>query len=601
MSYGTSHKIVAAVLSALALCLVAFTGVSTAKGRRLRDVAASHRSPAGLPLTIAAISMTPSDAANVRLSHDAGAQEGHALLMTGDDTVSESVEVTAPIAQVAVRARGDLCKGAPRMVVSVGGVRLLNVEVWSTSWHTYAATAAIAAGKRSVSVTYPNDLYAGRQCDRNLRVDVVTLGATVLAQPPVSTSAPALVSETSSSSTEPSFTPPAAPSPSPITTTEESTTTSAPAPEPTPTSPTPTPEPKPEPKPEPTPEPKPEPKPEPTPEPKPEPTPEPKPEPTPEPTPTSGTAIGLVSGAGLVTDAGYAAQLGASYVRVEFEINTPASQIQPTIERYANSGTQVLLLASFYGRIPSDSEAQNLATWAHAFGPGGTFWAGRSDGSLAVRQIEFGNETNQSYQFNGCSWNCPEYIPRAEAYARALKAAQIAIDGSGGNSGTGLLAIGDDGGSGSENWVNGMFNAVPDLGSRIVGWTSHDYGPQSTWQAKLDHLISWTQAHGAPSTLPIYITEFGFSSANGTCLNDNYGWNVCMNYVEAASRLHEDVEDFLTRYGSRIRALMVYQVRDQQPLGQTNREYYFGALTSTGGEKGPYTAEVRSLLASHRM
>lgn len=310
--------------------------------------------------------------------------------------------------------------------------------------------------------------------------------------------------------------------------------------------------------------------------------------------------FGLVSGAGLVTDAGYAAQLGASYVRVEFEIGTPASKIQPTIERYANSGTQVLLLAGFYGRIPSSSEAQNLATWAHAFGPGGTFWAGRSDGGLAVRRIEFGNETNQSYQFNGCSWNCPEYIPRAEAYARALKTAQTAIDTPSGDSNVGLLAIGDDGGTGSENWVNGMFNAVPDLGSRIVGWSSHPYGPQSSWQPKLDRLISWTQAHGAPSTLPIYITEFGFSSANGTCLNDNYGWNPCMTYVEAAAKLHETVESMQSRYGSRIGALMLYQTHDQQPLGQTNREFYFGALTSTGQDKGPFTTEVRALLAAHR-
>lgn len=592
MSYGTSHKIVAAVLSTL---VVGFGALADGAGARAgargvargeaRDSAAVNLvvDPSAEPFTIAATAMTPLDPANVRISRDSGAYEGRALLMTGNDTVSVNVAMGASVPQLAVRARGDQCKGAPRMVVTVAGKRLLNTEVSSTTWHTFVIQGTIAAGTHNIAVSYPNDLFAGRHCDRNLRVDVVTLGAFAAAsQPTLTPTAP--VSETStSSSTDQSSTPPAAPSPPPSTSEESTTSTPTPTPEPTPAPPAPEPEPTPEPKPEPTPEP----------------TPEPKPEPEPTPSP-SGTIIGLVSGAGLVTDAGYAAQLGASYVRVEFEINTPAAQIQPTIERYARSGTRVLLLASFYGRIPSDSEAQNLASWAHAFGPGGTFWAGRSDGALAVREIEFGNETNQSYQFNGCSWNCPEYIPRAEGYARALKAAQIAIDGSGGDSATGLLAIGDDGGSGSENWVNGMFNAVPDLGSRIVGWTSHDYGPQSTWQSKLDHLIAWTQAHGAPSTLPIYVTEFGFSSANGTCLNDNFGWNLCMPYTEAASRLHEDVEGFLTRYGSRIRALMIYQVRDQQPLGQTNREYYFGTLTSTGQAKGPYTTEVRALLASHR-
>lgn len=332
----------------------------------------------------------------------------------------------------------------------------------------------------------------------------------------------------------------------------------------------------------------------------PQPVPAPAPPPiSPPPVASGDLTVGLVSGAGLVTDAGFAAQLGASYVRVEFDINSSTSQIAPTIERYANSGARVLLLAGFYGRIPSTGEAQNLASWARAFGPGGTFWAGRSDGALAVREIEFGNETNQSYQFGGCSWNCSGYIPRAEGYARALETAQVAIDSSGGDSGVGLLAIGDDGGTGSANWVNGMFNAVPDLGSRIVGWTTHAYGPKSRWQPLVNRLISETQARGASSSLPIYVTEFGLASDNGGCLNNNYGWNPCMTYSEAASVLHSDVNEFLATYGSRIQALMLYQVRDQQPGGTSDSEYYFGALTNDGASKGAYTTEVRSQLAAH--
>ncbi len=560
----TLHKILAAALFVVAMSLVAFAGsaaAGTARGATSTQSRSSCSAQSGhsrrscaaaatatlSPLQFTALSMSQSEAGNVRTSHDPGALNGEALLMTGNDLASKTVKATGTIEQVVVRARGDQCKGAPQMAVEIAGVRMLTASVSSTTWHNYSASRWIAAGTHGVSVAYTND-YSGNGCDRNLRVDVVTLGIAA-----------------------------AAPAPKPV----------------------PAPEPKPEPKPEPTPTPTPTP--EPTPTPSPTPTPEPTQTPAPTPAPASSSMVfGLVSGAGLVTDAGYAAQLGASYVRVEFEIGTPASKIQPTIERYANSGTQVLLLAGFYGRIPSSGEAQNLATWAHAFGPGGTFWAGRNDGGLAVRRIEFGNETNQSYQFNGCSWNCSEYIPRAEAYARAVKTAQTAIDTPSGDSNVGLLAIGDDGGTGSENWVNGMFNAVPDLGSRIVGWSSHPYGPQSSWQPKLDHLISWTQAHGAPSTLPIYITEFGFSSANGTCLNDNYGWNPCMTYVEAAAKLHETVESMQTRYGSRIGALMLYQTHDQQPLGGTNRESYFGALTSTGQDKGPFTTEVRALLAANR-
>lgn len=579
MSRKTSHKIVVAALLAAAFCLAALAGSAGAHGRsrashrhgsfsrhrhrslsRHRHVCRSHPRHAGgahcarahgrggvsaysLPLSqisLDAGSLVLSDSRNAHVYRDANALGGTALLMAGNDTASKSLTAAGAISQVTVRARGDQCEGPPQMVVRVDG-RKLSASVASTTWHSYTAAVSLPAGTHALSIGYPNDR-KNRRCDRNLRIDTVTVST-----------------EQSAATLDPGTTP-----------RSESKRGSHPRHEPTPT---------------------------------PAPGPEPAPEPTPTPTPIpsgSGPIVGLVSGAGLVTDAGYAGKLGASYVRVEFEIDTPAAQIEPTIARYADSGTQVLLLASFYGRIPSETEARNLATWAHAFGPGGTFWAGRSDGALAVRQIEFGNETSQSYQFGGCTWNCSEYIPRAEGYARALKAAQIAIDSPGGDSGTGLLAIGEDGNTGSENWLDGMFHAVPDLGSRIVGWTIHPYGPPSRWEPMMNHMIGWTQAHGAPATLPIYATEIGISSAGGTCLNDNFGWSACLGYGEAASKLHEDMAAFFDSYSSRLGALMIYQVRDQKPLGTSDRESYFGALQSDGSSKGAYTEEIRSLLAAHR-
>jgi hypothetical protein len=511
--------------------------------------------------------MTVSAAGNTSIFKDSLASGGYALLYKGNDTASKTL-TTGSISRIVVIARGDQCSGAPRMVVQVDGQTAFSASVSSTTWQTYAAEVSVLAGTHKISVTYPNDLQRSK-CDRNLRVDKVTLTTsttTSSSTTPVAETTPTTTTSTTSVS-------------APTTTTSATTTTTSATT--TTTSSTPTPEPAPAPAPEPTP------------------TPTPEPTPTPSPTPSTSLTVGLVSGSGLTTDAGYATQLGASYVRVEFDITSSTTQIEPVIAKYASSGTRVLLLASFYGRIPSASEAQKLASWAHAFGPGGSFWANRTDGNLAVREIEFGNETNQSYQFNGCSWNCTEYIPRAENYARALKTAQVAIDSPSGDSGTGLLAIGDDGNTGSENWVNGMFNAVPDLGSRIVGWTTHPYGSQSRWKPMIDHMVTWTQAHGAPSTLPIYATEFGFATDNGTCLSDNYGWNVCMTYAEAAIKLTEDVSSFVSTYGLRIKALMIYQVRDQQPSGSTNREYYFGALKSDGSSKGAYTTEVRALLAAH--
>jgi len=132
----------------------------------------------------------------------------------------------------------------------------------------------------------------------------------------------------------------------------------------------------------------------------------------------------------------------------------------------------------------------------------------------------------------------------------------------------------------------------------VSGWTTHPYGPN--WRTPIDNLISDTRAAGAPSTIPIYITEWGLSTDNGHCLSNNFGWNECMTFQEAAQVLGSTVGQMRARYGSRLRAFYLFQARDQRPSGaSTNREYYFGALTSTRATKGAYTAEVQSLLAAN--
>jgi hypothetical protein len=307
--------------------------------------------------------------------------------------------------------------------------------------------------------------------------------------------------------------------------------------------------------------------------------------------------LGLVSNADYGSRAAKVARLGTRIVRVEFSIDATPARLAPTIAAFARQGVGVLLLAGFRARIPSAAEARNLATWARAFGPSGSFWQGRSHGALAVRAIEFGNETNQAYQYGGCGPGCSAFAERAHAYALALKEAQEAVDGPLGNPAVGLLAIGDDGGTGSPDWVNGMFDAVPDLAQRVAGWTAHPYGPRAHWQPLLDRLVSQTRARGASASIPIYITELGIATDNGRCLSDNYGWNPCSTYGEAARSLSSTVSAIRARYGSRVRAIFVYQAFDQRPPQlERNREYYFGALTAEGAAKGAYTATIRTLI-----
>lgn len=311
--------------------------------------------------------------------------------------------------------------------------------------------------------------------------------------------------------------------------------------------------------------------------------------------------LGVVANANARSLAGTIGGLGARTVRVEFSIDSTPGQLAPVIAAFARHGVRVLPLAGFTGRIPSSAEAINLGTWARTFGPGGTFWRGRSGGDLAIRDIEFGNETNQAYQFGGCSAGCATYVPRARAYALALKVAQEAIDGADGDSRVGVLAIGDDGGTGSADWIDGMFEAVPDLARRIAGWTAHTYGPASRWRPLLDRLVSQTSARGAPATTPIFITELGLASDNGRCLSGNFGWSPCMTYSTAASSLRETLDALRAYADGRVRAIFLYQAVDQRlPNVDQDAEHYFGVLQANHASKGAYTAYVRAQLRALR-
>ena len=308
----------------------------------------------------------------------------------------------------------------------------------------------------------------------------------------------------------------------------------------------------------------------------------------------SGFETGVVPTTLAGTEPSTIKQLGARSVRMEFAIGDPASALASTVEAYARVGLRVMPLAGFYGTLPSPAEARNLASWAAAYGPGGTFWAGKSfPASVAVTDIEFGNETSYSYQYSDNSTS--GYAARAQTYALRLKEAEIAVQEV--NQSVGLLAQADDGGTGSPAWVNNMFAAVPDLASRVAGWTVHPYG--TTWEAKMDDLVKTMAAHGSAANVPIYVTELGIAVDNGKCLSNNYGWNPCMTDSEAASTLASVFSTMRSRYGSKLRALYLYQAQDERAEGASNeRESYFGCLQSNGAPKGSFTTEVESVLAS---
>lgn len=317
-------------------------------------------------------------------------------------------------------------------------------------------------------------------------------------------------------------------------------------------------------------------------------------------TPAGAFTFGLNTGNSHAFELGFITPLGARHVRAEFPIRTPASRIAPVLDGYAKAGIKPLLVATFTGRLPTTAEARNLGRWAAAFGPDGTHWRGKGvDPRLTVTQIEFGNETNNPYQYkeDGTSprwFKQPKFLARAAGYARRAALASTSMKAA--DPGVGLLVIGEQYG-GYTTWVDAMFEAVPDLGDRIAGWTVHPYGPEQGWRQTMDTLIEATRARGAPP-LPMYITEWGLTSDGGRCLTDNYGWNRCMTYSRAATTLSTTVARMRARYGSRLAAMYVYSNRDLHRPGQGNdREGFFGALRYDGSSKGPYTQAIRRLLA----
>jgi hypothetical protein len=311
--------------------------------------------------------------------------------------------------------------------------------------------------------------------------------------------------------------------------------------------------------------------------------------------PTTGSSSfepGLNSGSDPTYDVPGAAKLGAKLVRLDFGIEQSAQSLEPIIADYAAQGIRVLPLADFNGSLPTPAEAQNIAGWAKTFGPGGTFWAHHPEGQLAIRSIEFGNETSYAYQYSN---DTPSgYASRAQTYALRFVEAANAIHAA--NASVGLLAQGDAGNAGSL-WVENMFKAVPSFGQYVAGWTIHPYGPG--WRPRVEALVRETAAQGAPSNIPVDVTEWGLATDNGNCLTENYGWNKCMTYQEAGETLTRTVSEMRQTLGNRMGMFLLYQVRDKvAPGASTNREEYFGALQHELQPKGAYTTAAQSLMAS---
>lgn len=82
---------------------------------------------------------------------------------------------TPAIEQVAVRARGERCKGAPLMRVFIDGKRVMAKRVFAKKWTYYRTGVTLKRGTHKVRIRFSKDYRVPRKCDRALEVDVVKL------------------------------------------------------------------------------------------------------------------------------------------------------------------------------------------------------------------------------------------------------------------------------------------------------------------------------------------------------------------------------------------------------------------------------------------
>lgn len=172
------------------------SGVSRTRSRRALALATATSALALAPAvahadtTVQGEALTMSASRIGQIVNDSAATGGKALQLYSNGSARKSLSVPERTTSVVVRARGQQCSGAPQMTVTVDGTRRLTASVAKTTYSSFTATVALAAGTHSVSVDFTND-HKTSSCDRNLLVDSVTLKAPAASAPaPTPTPAP---------------------------------------------------------------------------------------------------------------------------------------------------------------------------------------------------------------------------------------------------------------------------------------------------------------------------------------------------------------------------------------------------------------------------
>jgi Ca-dependent carbohydrate-binding module xylan-binding len=507
-------------------------------------------------------SMTIPSNSDIHSFNDSLASAGKALSFPGNGAVTKTV-TSGTATTLTVRARGDQCNGAPKMLVLVDGRTAMSVGVSATSWTDYSAAISLAAGSHKFSIQYANDYVVKGVCDRNLRADKVSLqtsttattgtttgtstGTTTtspLPAPTVTVSGQTLnwtavagassyivaakqsgVADQYTQVTGTSFTPPAVPGATlqySVRAAADGSIWSAPVSISYPAS-------------------------------------------QPAPSPTSGSMIVGLNGANYGTTGVNDVKNAVGYTRLDNGLSTT------TFANYESAGVKVEV--DFSGPYNTGGvSALNPTTWAS----NALSWYGANCATDRCPVIEVLNEpwwpkwwgTNAGSQAN------------ADAYARLLKATWEAFHSRYGASAPKILASCEDQ-SWNSYWCDEWRNsgAVSNPLQYVDGVTVHPYGGTSNrTQSALGSTAEVTTAHSV-SGKPVYVTEIGWPTATQcSSTGDSFQWSE----TDQATNITNFVE--WARSTGYVAAVMYFNYHD---FGSCD---WYGVVRSDGTRKPGYYA-----------
>lgn len=281
--------------------------------------------------------------------------------------------------------------------------------------------------------------------------------------------------------------------------------------------------------------------------------------------------------------------LGANHVRVDFGpgMSTAASDAEfADAAAYGLSVMPIIVQYQQVSTIDATAYSNYVASFVARYGPGGTFWAGRTDGDLAPQYIEILNEPWGTW-----------FVGTVEPSAYASLYIQAVTAGRAANPACKYLIAGVDRYYQSSTWnpwFSAMFSAQPTLGAYIDGYTIHEYGITPLNLSNWLNYQQWPQIESVAAYLAsqgvnvrAWVTEFGFDTASNTGSPD-YG----VSEQQQAGQILQAMQFFHGRWSDLVGATVYFNYRDGVADGRQTR---FGLVHYDGTRKPAFDA-LRAIL-----